>query len=462
MQTEKTVMPAEKKNATPGWLFAIGISAAGLALSCGLWSNLQSGKPEPKASTEHQAVSSVQVDADSSTAQQIRVVHASTRPPLIRFSVGGSVEPNQKRVQQITPLAIGRVQSILISTGSKVQKGDLIAIIDSPMVAELHGKLHEAETRLALAKSQLERVTEAANRVNILKAKATLDEAIANYKRDEYLAALGATTRKDLLASESNFRRAQADYDFQNNISLNTEVAQANAELSTADAEVEHLKDGLIALDSSVNMKSEDKDHDIARIELRSPMTGTVLERLANPGSGVDVGKPLATIADTSSIWVWANVPEGQMSQVAKDMPVAVEIEGHPYNGRVNYIDPRITEDTRTGRVRIEIQNLKKTIATGAFAQIEFKRPDIDRKARVYVPEGAIQDIDGENVVFVKTCSTTPGAESFAMRRVQIGPRCCKLVPVYSGLTTKDEIAENGSFVLKSKFLKDKMGDSNS
>jgi cobalt-zinc-cadmium efflux system membrane fusion protein len=288
--------------------------------------------------------------------------------------------------------------------------------------------------------------------VSVLKAKATLDEAEATLKRTNLLVSEGLTARKDLVAAQSEFERAKADYNFQKDISLNREVTEAKAELQTAQTETEHIRDALRAMDAHFGEDREGVEHDISKIELRAPISGTVIERFVNPGAGFDQGKPLLTIANTAILWVIANVPESQMASIQIDTPATVKLGSKELAGRVSYIDPRLNEDTRTSRVRIEISNPGNKIQVGSFAQVEFKTPA--NQSNVFVPEACIQMVEGKPVVFVKEKDG-----KFIVRKIKIGTASSGMVPVLSGLTVGEHIAADGSFVLKSKLLKDQFGD---
>ena len=119
----------------------------------------------------------------------------------------------------MTPLVGGRVERVYAAPGDFVRAGQVIAVITRPQIAQMHGKLHEAETRHELAKRNLARVERAENRVAVISAKARLDEAEANLRRVRRLVELGAG--KDLVAAEAAHKMAKAEYDFQSNISLN-------------------------------------------------------------------------------------------------------------------------------------------------------------------------------------------------------------------------------------------------
>ena len=434
-----------------GWLVALLLVGLAVACSAFLWFNLS--KQAPKVEEEKGEVAkSNTVELNKQNASEIATVVASATRPAGSFSVTATVEANQQQLQQITPLVSGRVRNIYVSLGDNVGPGTLLLKIDSPQVAELHGKLHEAETRVKLATLAVKRVRESASRVNILKAKANLDEAEATLKRTKQLVSEGLTAKKDLVAAQSEYDRATADYNFQKDVSLNREVAEAQAEYSTATTESEHLVDGLRALDAQLPKEGQTKNHDISTIELRSPIAGTVIERFVNQGSGFDQGKPLLTIANTSNLWVMANVPEKQMAHVRVGSAARIVIDEKTVTGTVNYIDPRLNEDTRTARVRVEIANPGNKLKAGNFAQVEFQEPP--EYARVYVPESAVQTVEGRSVVFVKVSDG-----QFAVRKITAGSTVSDMVPVLSGLKPGEVVAANGSFVLKSKLLKEQFGD---
>ncbi len=438
-----------------GWLVTGVIIGVAAVICLVLWFtlSLRAPKENPAEETKESSSTTVELEHGAHGTPGLQLVTVSYKAPSSTFSVAGTVEPNQQQLQQITPLVSGRVEHIYVALGDHVKPGTLLLGFDSPQVAELHGKLHEAETKLRLATINLNRVQQAANRVSVLKAKATLNEAESTLKRTKQLVSDGLTARKDLVAAQSEYERALADYNFQKDISLNREVAEAKATLQTAETEAEHIRDGLKALDARLGREDEGPEHDISKIELRSPIAGTVIERFVNPGTGFEQGKPLLTIANTSILWVIANVPENLMEQIHIGSPAKVLLGSKTVTGNVSYIDPRLNEDTRTSRVRIEIANPAQKIQIGAFAQVEFIAA-INEPGALFVPEASVQTVEGKTVVFVHD-----KAGKFSLRDVKVGTVSSGFVPILSGLSLGEEIAANGSFILKSKLLKEQFGD---
>lgn len=443
----------QEKNTPKAWMIAGLVIAVAAALSILLWVTLGSRAPKEKESEETETSNAKQVELQQQFAQ-IKLIEVSNHQPPVTFSVAGTVEPDQQQLQQITPLVSGRIENIYVALGDSVKRGTLLLRIDSPQIAEMHGKLHEAETRLLLAKKNLERVQESANRVSILKAKASLDEAESNLTRTKLLVSQGLSARKDLVATQSEFERATAEYNFQKDINLNREIAQAKAELQTAQTETQHIQDALKAFDAPLVRENSRSEHNISTIELRSPISGTVIERFVNQGAGFEQGKPLLTIASTAVLWVIANVPESQMSGIHVGGPAKVTLGERVLSGAISYIDPRLNEDTRTSRVRIEVTNPDNKIQVGSFAQIEFTLPVITQSF-VSVPESSVQTVEGKTVVFVKESTSN----KFLVREVQTGSASSGIVPVLHGLKVGEKVAADGSFVLKSKLLKSQFGE---
>jgi cobalt-zinc-cadmium efflux system membrane fusion protein len=413
---------------------------------------------------EHEEGEANEVDLPEGTmhAAGIEMIEVMERPfaAMVRFS--GTVEANPQQTQQVTPLISGRVDRVNVALGDRVRAGAVIAVISSPEVAEMHGKLHEAETRLDLAEKNYQRVLRAENRSSLIQAKARLDEAEATLRRTRNLVEIGAGAGKDLVAAETIYKAAKAEYDYQNNISVNREVQQAKAEVETTKVEVLHLRNSLRALGANVPKDEAKKvEHNTSTIALVAPVSGTVTERMVNAGAGIEAGKPLFTISNISTLWVIANAPESQISRLRVGTPATVRaaaLGSETITGRVNYIDPLLNEETRTARVRVEITNPGERLKVGMFVEVGFETGDIDAEAagnEIAIPEEAIQRIEERTVVFVPRGE---GEGHFETREVEIGGIVDGYRRIINGLKVGDRVVTKGSFVLKTQLMKGKMG----
>jgi len=403
----------------------------------------------------------VRLTPEAIAAAGIEIEGVTQRPAVALIKVTGSVETNQQQTQQASPLVSGRVERVNVGQGDVVRVGAVLAIISSPEVAEMHGKLREAETRLRLAERTLQRVQRAENRVSVIQAKAKLDEAEATLRRTRRLIELGAGAGKDLVAAEAGYKTAKAEHDYQNNISVNREVQQAQAEVETARVDAGHLRQSLQTLGDPVATNTRDEHTtNISLVALRAPISGTVVERLVNAGAGIQAGTALFTIANISTVWVIANVPEAQVGKIRVGTPAEVRsaaLGAGAMAGRVNYIDPRLNEETRTARVRIEMANPGERLKAGMFVEVGFAAGTGGvSEQELVVPSAAVQRIENRSVVFVPK-DGEPGA--FDLREVELGGEVEGYHRVISGLKLGDKVVTKGSFTLKTQKMKGEMGE---
>lgn len=411
---------------------------------------------------EHGEGEEVMLTPEAREAAGLEIEGVTERPAVALLRVTGTVETNQQQSQQATPLVGGRVERVNAALGDFVRAGQVLAVITSPQIAQLHGKLHEAETALALAERNLQRVNRAENRVAVLSAKAKLDEADATLRRTRRLIELGAGAGKDLIAAETAYKTAKAEYDFQSNISLNKEVQEARAAVETARVDVAHIRDEMRSLGVNIAEGERDDDHsrNTSLVTLLAPVSGSVTERLVNAGAGVEAGTPLFTIANTSTVWVIANVPEAQIGLLRPGTPAEVRsaaLGGDAFAGRVNYIDPRLDEETRTGKVRVELPNPGGRLRAGMFVEVGFQAGTGAAEGQeLVVREEAIQRVGERTVVFLPKEDEENG---FEVREVQVGAVRDGYARIIGGLKLGERVVTKGSFTLKAQMQKGEMGD---
>jgi membrane fusion protein, heavy metal efflux system len=434
-----------------------------------LWTRDAPKPTEVKVNTEageaghadEHAGDEIKLSPEALAATAIEIEGVTLRPAVALVRVTGTVETNPEHSQQATPLVSGRVSRVYAGQGDVVRAGSVLATISSPEIAEMHGKLHEAETARALAERNLQRVQRAENRVAVLSAKAKLDEAEATLKRTRRLIELGAGAGKDLIAAEASYKTAKADYDFQSNISLNRELQEASAAVETTRVDVSHIRDQLRALGVIVP-EGERHDHskDTSLVALRSPASGTVVERSVNSGAGIQAGTALFTIANISSVWIIANVPEAQIGSIRIGTPAEVRstaLGNSAIAGRVNYIDPRLNEETRTARVRIELGNPGERMKSGMFVEVGFQASSSTAAGEeLMVRSEAVQRIGDRSVVFIPQ-EEEPG--TFVVRDVELGGVADGYQRVLSGLQVGEKVVTKGSFTLKTQLMKSSLGD---
>jgi cobalt-zinc-cadmium efflux system membrane fusion protein len=423
--------------------------------------NESSAKDPHSEEREGEGTQEVKLSPEALEAAKIEIEGVTQRPAVALLKVTGTVETNQQQTQAVTPLVGGRVERVNVVLGDRVSAGAVVAVISSPQIAQMHGKLHEAETTLALARRNLARVQRSENRVAVLQAKARLDEAESTLRRTRRLIELGAGAGKDLITAETVYKTAKADYDFQNNISLNRELQEAEAAVETARVDVSHIRDEMRALGAPVpEGERDDHTNNTSLIALRAPVSGTVTERLVNAGAGVEAGQSLFTISNLSTVWVIANVPEASIGNVSVGAIAEVRSAALATNaiaGSVSYINPQLNEETRTAQVRIAVPNTGERLKAGMFVEVGLQTGTGQATGEeLMVSSEAVQKVGERTVVFIPK-ESEPG--HFEVREVQLGTESDGYRKVLSGLSLGEKVVTKGSFLLKSQMMKGEMGD---
>lgn len=412
---------------------------------------VEAGEAEHGAGEEGE----VKLTPEARAAAGIEIEGVTERPAVALLRVPGAVETNQQQTQQVTPLVSGRVERVSAAQGDFVSAGAVIAVISSPEVSEMQGKLREAQTRLQSAERNLQRVQRAENRVAVLQARAKLDEAEATLKRTRRLIELGAGAGKDLVAADAAYKSAKADFDFQSNISLNREVQEAQSELASARIEVTHLRQSLDTLGASAGPGGN-----ISFVAVRAPVSGKVVERLVNVGAGVQPGTSMFTVANISTVWVLANVPESQIGLLRQGTPAEVRsaaLGGDVLYGRVNFIDPRLDEETRRARVRVELANPGERLKAGMFVEVGFQAgTGTGEGQELVIKEEAVQRVGERTFVFVPKEAEE---NAFEVREVEVGTVSDGYARIRSGLKLGEKVVTKGSFTLKTQMQKGELGD---
>ncbi|NNE98630.1 MAG: hypothetical protein HKN25_06385, partial [Pyrinomonadaceae bacterium] len=257
----------------------------------------------------------VRLETEALKSANLEIEGVTLRPAIALLKTTGTIENNPQQLQNVTPLVSGRVEKMNATVGDYVGRGVLLAVISSPQIAQLHGKMHEAETKLGIAERNFTRVQKTENRVSVLQAKAKLDEANATLRRIRRLIELEAGAGKDLIAAETNYKTAKAEYDFQRNISLNKEIQESKSEVETAQVDLRHIRDEMKSL--GVEIETHDADNhkkDTSLVSIYAPAAGMVTERPVNPGAGIGVGTTLFVLSNLSSVYAVASVPVVQMA----------------------------------------------------------------------------------------------------------------------------------------------------
>ena len=309
----------------------------------------------------------------------------------------GTVAFNQNKSTQVLSPISGPVARILANVGSRVSRGEALALVASPDFAADISALRKAE---ATAKN--------ARRI------ATLDEQL--FKSD-------AIARRDLEQAQTDAINAESD----------------------REAAVQQLR--ALGVDDKT-ISDIEQNRPVANLGgvIRSPINGTVVERLVSPGQLLQPATPAFTVADLSSVWVMANVFEADLPSVRTgDNADVITGSGQTLQGRVDYIAALVDPNTRAVSVRLNVPNPGEVLKRDLYVkvQIHSQAP----ATGILVPVSAVLR-DDENLPFVFV--TKPDG-TFERRRVDLASRIGDRQEIRSGLTAGESIVVEGGLFLQNE-----------
>ncbi len=243
-----------------------------------------------------------------------------------------------------------------------MQKGQLLLTMTSPDMTQANSDYKKFVADEALAKAQLE--------------------------RSQVLYSHGALPQKDLEVAEDTYKKSQVD-------------TQTAAE--------------------RIRILGGDLQHPSTLLEVRAPVSGTIIEQNVTNSSGVkspDNSPNLFTIADLSQVWLLCDVYENNLAQVHIGDRAQIELNAYPnrrFDGKITNISPILDPNTRAAKVRIEMSNDQRILRPNMFATAHFHSQGAITRAEV--PVTSILRLQDRDWVFVKI-----GDKQFRRTQIEAGP----------------------------------------
>lgn len=368
----------------------------------------------------------VKLTAEAVEKYGLRIGKARKHTLVSTFVVPGRVTFDAEAMARVGSVVSGRVVELKVKRGDMVQKGDELIVVESTDLGEAQSDYLQKKTALAAATAAVEPV-------------------------------------------KTSYERAKGLYDQSQGVSL-AELQKREAELRAARALAEAAQGALGAASRKLallGMSGEAIDAMIKtgqvspRYSVRAPLSGRVIGRDVTLGQYVTPDKDsLVQLADMSTLWVLADVPEARLPDVSVGSTVRVTLPPgrSAISGVVSFIPSTVDPTTRAAQVRVEVKNPDASLKAGMFAlvEIEAAAQKGNREEVIAVPEEAIQVINGVTCVFVEDDDEE---NTFIKRPVAIGQEVNGLVPILSGLKEKEEVVKSGSFFLKAEFAKSAVKD---
>jgi len=346
------------------------------------------------------AASSVKDGTITLTAAQRPNIHLYTVQPSKfhkAIDVTGVVDFDNDQATSVLAPFSGPVSRLLVSLGAQVKKGDPLAAVDSP----------------------------------------------------DYAAAVSAY-QKALATAKTNRRLADLDKDLaQHNGVAQREAAQAETDAVNAEADRDADLQALVSLNvPAETIKDIEEGRPAARPEglIRSPIAGTVVERLITPGELLAAGTtPCFTVANLSRVWVMAQIFGADLASVSVGDPadVVTGIGAKTFSGRVDNIAALVDPDTRSVAVRVVADNPGNFLKRQMYVRVRIQSRL--ESSGLLVPVASILR-DDENLPFVYLAQSDG---SFARQHVTLSNRAGDQYEIDEGLQAGNEIVVDGALFIQ-------------
>jgi membrane fusion protein, heavy metal efflux system len=319
--------------------------------------------------------------------QRLTVEPAPAEDKSAIVSAPGIVEADPTRIIKVLPPGAGRVREVPVNVGSRVQRGELLALIDSPDLAQAYSDNDKARSAALLARKNL------------------------NYQEAQLK--IGA-------ASQSAVDQAR---------DADTEAA----------AEYQRSREHLRAMGGAEEARGEAR-----LLAIRSPVAGSITQLAIAPGATInDDTQSVMTLQDLSCVWVTAMVAEKDVAYVAAGQDAQVTLEAYPgqtLHGKVLSVTDQIEPDTRREKTRIAFENPQLLLRPNMFATVTLHGPAL---RRVVLPSSALLMNNDRTTVFVATAPWT-----FERRTVEPLLSEGRSVTLSSGLQPGEPVVVRGGILL--------------
>jgi membrane fusion protein, heavy metal efflux system len=327
----------------------------------------------------------------------VKVEVASEREFPIEKSAVGSIDFNEEMLTQVFTPYQGRIVELFAKIGDEVKKGQALFTIDSPDLVQASSTL--------------------------ISSAAVLELTTHNVERMRMLYTARAAAQKDFEQATSDNRTAEGAY---------RAARDAVRLFGKTDEEMDRI----------VEKRRVDPI-----LVVPSPISGRITARNASPGLLVQPGNAPApfAVADVSTMWMLANVAESDSPsfQVGQDVRVSVmAYPGRVFEGRISTIGSTVDPITHRVLVRSEIDDPKRELRSGMFANFVIRTGDPMRSVAVPV-DGVVREGDGTMTVWV-----TADRRRFTMRPVKVGLLRDGYYQILDGLRSGELVATEGALFL--------------
>jgi membrane fusion protein, heavy metal efflux system len=377
------------------WMAALVMSVAMASTGCkskGQAANAASATP----------TNPLKVHVSDGLLRSVTIGKAQVQDVTTQEKVAARIETDAARVARIGSPVDGRITKVLVFEGQKVKQGDVLAMLHSNALSDTQFAFLKAFSQERLAQQSAERARQ--------------------------------LVQSDVIGT-AELQKREAEV-----LQTGVEVAALRAQLrglGMSDRTIEQLED----------TKKLTSDYPII-----ASISGTVIERKVAIGQVVQPADPAFLVADLSSLWFVAEVPEEEARSlyVSKNVIATIPaVADQTISGKLTFVSPVVNPQTRTVQARMVLPNREGLFKPEMLASMIFEsRPE----KGITIPSAAVVREDNKDHVFVQTSD-----KDFLLREVELGAEVSDSRVVLKGLTANDSIVLDGAFHLNNKRRQDQI-----
>jgi HlyD family secretion protein len=356
------------------------------------------------------------------------------RKPLTEYVSGEAILVPHAQAAIVSKIS-APIKKFLIQRGSRVRKGELLAVLEN---ADLAAAVQDSQGALKQADASYATTTKAGviedlqkAQLDLAQAKANLDlqQSIVNARQN--LLQQGAIPRRDLDTAQAALVQAKAAYDIANQHLTSLKSVSQSATINSAEGALESAKG-----------KYEAAQAGLSYSEIRSPIDGVVTDRPLYAGEMANTGQAIVTVMDTSSLLAKVHLSQEQTTglKVGDDATLTFTGQDEPAHGKISLISPALDTGSTTLEVWVTVPNKTGKYKAGT-------------PVHVSLAAGTLTDVvTVPNEALIATKSGTPavmvvGADNVAHQKdVKTGITDGHDTQVLSGVQPGDMVVTKGAY----------------
>lgn len=337
----------------------------------------------------------------------------------------------------LVPKISAPVTKFYVNRGSKVHKGQLLAVLENRDLAaaqeDTKGTFQQAEAAYTTgtASSLPEEFQKATGDAQAAKELYEAQKKV--YESRQELFQQGALPRKELDQATVDYTQARNQY----------ELAQRHLDALNATVEQQELK-GLQGQLSSARGKFQGAQAQLSYSEIRSPLDGVVTDRPLYPGEMAASGSPLMTVMDISRVTARAHIPQTDAAELKVGDKATIDVPGQdkPVEGKVVLVSPALDPNSTTVEVWVQAKNPDHSLKPGTSVRLTMVSQAVP-DALVVPASAVLTAADGGTTVMIV------GSDQHAHQQaVKVGIRQNDQVQIVDGLKAGQQIIAEGAYGL--------------